>query len=325
MISVSVVIAAYNAELFLERALRSALNQEGVDLEVLVIDDASGDGTAEVAKQQNDPRIRYIRLDQNSGPAAARNRGFAEATGDWIAILDADDAFEPGRLKALTQAGADQGADFVSDNFWILSERTGDRRLFLPEALDDGIERFDLATYAMANRLFISRRGTGYLKPLFRRAFVRSHSLAYDPTLRIGEDFMLVAQGLAAGAIYVRRRSAGYIYTTREGSISHRLNPTDVEAMALADERLLAEPGLISVPQDRRAIQRHLDSLRDGAAFVHLVDAIKARSISRAFSVGAKRPACLRHLAMPLQVRAYRLLAALGFAAAGEDERRSLS
>lgn len=326
MTSVSVVVAAFNAQSFIEKALRSALSQEGVSVDVIVVDDCSSDNTGAVVQALGDHRVTYHRLARNSGPAAARNVGLEKAQGEWVAILDADDAYEPGRLNTLTAVGRDHNADLVSDNFLIFSENDGGtKRQFLPETLDGAIETFDLASFAMANRLFISRRGTGYLKPIFRRSFIATHGLRYDPGLRIGEDYQLVAEALAAGAVYVRHRSAGYVYTTWEGSISHRLTPEDVEAMAAADQRFLATWGPSFSRVTRRSVEKHLNSLRDGAAFVKLVESLKRRDILAVIGVAFSRPSAVRHLGMPLQVRAQRLLRSLGLRSGDPEARRSLS
>lgn len=95
---VSVVIAAYNAERYLAATLRSVLAQTFEDFEIVVVDDASSDGTVAVAESTGDARVRVIHCEQNGGPAAARNRGIAEACGEYVATLDSDDLSYPDRL-----------------------------------------------------------------------------------------------------------------------------------------------------------------------------------------------------------------------------------
>src|SRR4051794_18170330 len=96
-------MAAYNAEMFVERAIDSVLSQRDVEIELLVVDDASTDSTVSVVNSacNADGRIKLIRLKQNGGPAVARNAGFRAASGSWVAVLDADDAYRPDRLKTL--------------------------------------------------------------------------------------------------------------------------------------------------------------------------------------------------------------------------------
>jgi GT2 family glycosyltransferase len=119
--SISVVVPAYNAATTLARALESVLAQTWPAHEIVVIDDGSTDATAEVVQrvqaQAGGKRVRYLRQD-NAGPSAARNRGVAEAGGDWIAFLDADDWYYPERLASHARMIAEDPAiDFVVGNF----------------------------------------------------------------------------------------------------------------------------------------------------------------------------------------------------------------
>ena len=91
---VSVVIPAHNYAHYLPTAIGSVLAQTWDALEVLVIDDGSTDGTPEVFAQFTDPRVRCVRQ-ENAGLSAARNTGIREARHDFIAFLDADDAWQP--------------------------------------------------------------------------------------------------------------------------------------------------------------------------------------------------------------------------------------
>lgn len=96
---VSVVITVYNRAHLLKRALESVLTQTVRDIEVVVVDDASSDDPEQVVADAADPRIRYIRLEQNHGAAGARSRGFAEARGAYVANLDSDDEWLPDKLE----------------------------------------------------------------------------------------------------------------------------------------------------------------------------------------------------------------------------------
>ena len=95
---VSVVIPAHNARTTLDRALRSVAAQHYHSIEVVIVDDASVDGTDEIANAFAGLDIRMERLDVQSGAAAARNRGIEMSRGEFIAFLDADDEWLPGKL-----------------------------------------------------------------------------------------------------------------------------------------------------------------------------------------------------------------------------------
>lgn len=99
--TVSVVISTFERRDSCCRAVASALAQDPTPLEVLVCDDGSADGTKDVftAWAREEERIRYRRLPRNSGgPAVPRNLGVREARGDWLAFLDDDDEWLPGKL-----------------------------------------------------------------------------------------------------------------------------------------------------------------------------------------------------------------------------------
>jgi succinoglycan biosynthesis protein ExoO len=309
MPDVSIVIACWNAEAFLPTAISTALGQTGVNVEVIVCDDASTDGTARLMASYDDPRIRKLRLPVNRGPAGARNAGFAAARGSWILVLDADDVMEPGRAAQLIQVAKKHDADIVADNFWIeTASAPGSRKLHIPEALDGSVERMGLADYAAANILFGSRPAFGYLKPIFRRAFLEGARLAYDESLRVGEDFALVAEGIARGARFVRSRTAGYVYVTHSGSISHRLKLRDLHQMISFDRRFLAAH-LDLGGSERAAFEAHLQALERGEAFTTMVDHLKNRSIGGFLRAALQYPSALQLLSMPIKARLARFAA----------------
>lgn len=92
---VSIIIPVFNAERFIADAIESARCQDYASTEIVVVDDGSTDGSAEIVKRF--PMVRYFYQD-NQGPAAARNRAVMEARGEMLAFLDADDIWKPEKL-----------------------------------------------------------------------------------------------------------------------------------------------------------------------------------------------------------------------------------
>ena len=94
---ISIIIPLYNKKSIVSRSIQSVLGQSYQDLELIVVDDGSTDGSVAVMEQIKDKRIRLIRQ-ENGGPSKARNIGTKNAKGDWIIFLDADDEMTEGAL-----------------------------------------------------------------------------------------------------------------------------------------------------------------------------------------------------------------------------------
>lgn len=121
---ISVIMPTYNREKYIAQALRSLLDQDYRPLEIIVVDDGSTDATRQIVESFASDRIRYV-YQENSGVAAARNLGLSMASGDFLAWLDSDDYYLPGKLTAQMQYLADhpdaglvftQVEDFYNDH-----------------------------------------------------------------------------------------------------------------------------------------------------------------------------------------------------------------
>jgi glycosyltransferase involved in cell wall biosynthesis len=122
--TVSVVIPTYNRAGVIGKPIRSILAQSYQDFEIIVVDDCSNDDTETVLASFNDPRIRYLRHQSNSGAAVARNTGIENSTGDYIAFLDSDDEWLPEKLAKqlhlFQQCGSEVG--FIYTGFAAVDE-----------------------------------------------------------------------------------------------------------------------------------------------------------------------------------------------------------
>ncbi|WP_312363414.1 glycosyltransferase family 2 protein [Ensifer sp.] len=305
---VSFVIAAYKATDTITRAIDSALAQEDLEVEVIVVDDASPDDTAAVVEGMTDPRIRLIRLPDNRGPGGARNAGIDAARGDWVAVLDADDTIRPGRLARMIARAGSENADIVVDNLEVLNLDGRRERMFAEAALEK-TSTLTLAAFIGSNVLFRSTYNFGYMKPVFARRFLQEKQLRFKPNIRIGEDYILLASALAKGGRCAVDPSAGYRYHIREGSISRVLELGHVDAMIAADADFVRAHAL---EPDAMAMQRKRSrSLEEARAFLTLVEHIKSRSLVGAVRTALASPRALRHLRMPIAVRLRRLVAPL--------------
>jgi glycosyltransferase involved in cell wall biosynthesis len=109
----TVVMPTRNRWRKMSRALRSALNQQSVSFEILVVDDASSDATQSVLGRVYDDRVRAIRLPRCEGVSRARNRAVTEARGKWLAFLDDDDFWAPNKLRSQLDMTASDRLVFV--------------------------------------------------------------------------------------------------------------------------------------------------------------------------------------------------------------------
>lgn len=269
---VSVLIAAYQAEKFIHRAVDSALAQTVPITEVLVIDDASTDGTTERVRQlaTRDSRIRLIELTRNGGPSAARNAGLDLAAGDWIAVLDADDAFTPDRLERMLPYAIASGADIVVDNFryyYPAEQRAGTP--VLNEHAPDALIPF--AEFLARARPFGPEADWGLLKPVFRKSFLNQHQIRYPVRSRHGEDFLLLFEAFANGARYAVHRHPGYLYTSRTSGLSRTV--CDYDSMfrhtldLLNDPRISGNQLVLQRLRERAAAVRRLAAELDFARY----------------------------------------------------------
>ena len=243
---VSVIIAAFNAEAFLAAAVSSALSQEGIGLEVIIVDDASTDGTKVVMQElaRGDARVQCVHLVENRGPSAARNAAIDAARGEWIAILDADDLFLADRLRHLVRAASACEADLIADNQCIRDMKTGQS---LGQAFPDAWMKNERP---FTVKMLAERDTPGdykglpiaYIKPIIRLAFLNAHCIRYSEKHKIGEDFLFLLSCLLAHGKLILDQSVGYCSQIRERSLSRgdesihqRLFELNKEATALIE------------------------------------------------------------------------------------------
>jgi glycosyltransferase involved in cell wall biosynthesis len=129
---ISVVLATYDRRSVLPRAIASVLAQDSVRFELIVVDDASRDGSPEYLATLEDPRIRVIAAERNGGPSAARNLGLNAARAGIVAFLDSDDAYRPQRLAAPLAAFAADAHLVCTLSSAIKHDRKGAREARVP-------------------------------------------------------------------------------------------------------------------------------------------------------------------------------------------------
>jgi succinoglycan biosynthesis protein ExoU len=235
---VAVIVAAHNSARTIRRAVRSAL-AESETAEVIVVDDASTDGTVEAARAADDGtgRLSIHTQSINRGPAAARNVAIASAHSPIVAILDADDYFLPGRLSELLKP---RGWDLIGDNIAFVSDADGAGAEVSLAPTREPPRQVSLSQFINGNlaRAGRSRRELGFTKPLIRRDWFTERGFRYDEQLRLGEDYALYVEMLAAGARFLLTRSCGYVAVVRQNSLAAKHGISDLENLLGFDRRL---------------------------------------------------------------------------------------
>lgn len=181
--AVSVIIPTRNRAKLLRRAVLSVLGQSHADLELIVIDDGSTDETVQILETITDPRLRVIRRPDGGGASSARNRGIAEARGEYIAFQDDDDIWLPTKLESQLQllqaAGADSDACLCAyiANHGTHAEYVGGER---------ALDKLDFRNGPLCHTGIVATPGWLVRKEVFARSGV------FDPRLRSFEDWELL-------------------------------------------------------------------------------------------------------------------------------------
>ena len=114
---ISIITPTYNCGKFIGETIETVLNQTYKNWEMIIVDDESKDNTEEVVSTYKDPRIKYIRLTENSGAAIARTRAMQEAKGKYMAFLDSDDLWKSNKLEAQIKFMKENNYNFVCSSY----------------------------------------------------------------------------------------------------------------------------------------------------------------------------------------------------------------
>ena len=250
---VSVVVISYNDATRLTRAIRSVQRQTLRSLEIIVVDDASTDATADVVRRlaQDDSRIRYERLTENSGGCSApRNRGVDLATAPWVMFCDSDDEYERHACKNLLETAERTGADVVCGTAERVDVRTGRVRRWRPDVhgslrVADGLADLPELLY-----------DTISVNKIYRSALLRDNGLRFPEGLLFEDQLFTLEAMAAAGRLAVIPQVVYRWYVDRlseEPSITQRRNEArNVESRIEINRRIdafLSTRGLDRIQQ----------------------------------------------------------------------------
>lgn len=168
---VSIVTPVFNAESFIEQTIRSVLAQTYTDWELLLIDDCSTDSSEKIIKQfvQKDKRIKYCRLQENSGAAVARNTAISLAQGEYLAFLDSDDLWVKNKLERQLSFMKTQGAAFVFSRIRMIDQQGRTLKEIIPIPAKVNYNTLLRRTVIATSTVLIHRKQIGiFFMPLRR-------------------------------------------------------------------------------------------------------------------------------------------------------------
>jgi succinoglycan biosynthesis protein ExoO len=261
-VDATIVIPTYQAVATLPRAIQSALDQTLGDIEIIVADDCSTDGTWPLVSEwlAREKRLRAFRNPRNRGKSATMNQAVSLARGRWLAVLDADDWYHPERLAALVAIGERRNVAMVADN-QLLYDAAADTVVGNGWPAGGADWRLGFDDYLVGAEVY-DAFNLGMLKPVVRTEFVRATRLAYDERARFGEDFLYLLEFFLAGGNAAVADTPYYFYTQPFGSVSHRWSHGrrrryDFQAACeLIQSHIQAADGRISPSQTRYLTRR---------------------------------------------------------------------
>lgn len=293
-IDVSIIMAAYNSERFIAEALNSCLAQTGVRFEIIVSDDGSDCSIAPLVERicKGDPRVVTLRSPQNEGPAHARNQALRIAKGEFIAIVDSDDLIGATRISSLVETARKTGADIVVDNLIEFSQSAKGRqeKTFLSGPQGQLERAIDLTEYMRSGLKNDSRRSFGYLKPLIRRKSLETGGFSYRQSVRISEDYYLLADMLRAGCKMLYVPQTEYYYRQHNESLTHRADAEHIRLIVDAELAFRSQPEPALSKEQRRWSQRRSKVFQKMYQFERMAHFVKNHRYLEAFVAFIKRP-----------------------------------
>lgn len=200
--AVSIIIPCYNAEHWVSEAIESCLNQTYPNVEIIVVDDGSTDGSLEILRRYL-PRIR-LETGPNRGGNGARNRGFALSSGEYIQYLDADDYLEPEKIARQVRFLEETKADAVYGD-WRYRRHLTDVRFSYLDRIEVSGDQQDI----LASLLSFWLVNGGAV--LYRRHVV-NHVGGWDETLRAAQDIDFLTSVALSGARILYQPGCHFVY-----------------------------------------------------------------------------------------------------------------
>lgn len=306
-IKVSVIIPAYNAQIYAPYAVESALRQTMSELEVIVVDDCSTDSTLRVLRERfgTNDRVRIVSQPENGGVSAARNRGIEEAKGEYIVFLDSDDAMRPDMLEKMLSAAQAHDADVLHttgcllpavqplpDDIACLSPEQ--YKPLIPELCEAGQEVY-FAPTDTAEKLaqwYTHKYHWSVWNKLFRRSFIEEHHIRFDK-LSMAEDMVFCFKAFFLADTYAVLPGQWYVYRVGGDSLSRKKSTVDT-VVGLTENQIKAAQAVSAFMSQTDYFRKHpskrvkvLRMVSDSIDRFYLVPALSQLTLSAVQDSGA--------------------------------------
>ena len=221
---VSIITPVYNSEKYISDTINSVLAQTYTNWEMLIADDCSSDNSAEIINRYTDSRIKYIKLESNSGAAIARNKALEKAKGNYIAFLDSDDAWKPEKLEKQLKFMMEKDVGFSFAGYEIIRDKKN-KIIEVPDTLN--YNQFMKNTIIGTLTVMLSRKHVGDVRIVDVK---KDHdSMTWAKLLRQGN----IAYGLNESLAYYRKVEGSISNNKIKAAKNHWNNLRQIEKLSL--------------------------------------------------------------------------------------------
>lgn len=255
MTEVSIIVPVYNIANYLPRCVNSLLKQDIVNIEVLLVDDGSSDGSSQLCDDfaQKDGRIRVIHQ-KNSGVSSARNRGISEARGRYIGFADGDDWVAEDMFSALFNIAEEQAADVVICDCFTACGKSLELDSLCGVPQNKLLKKESILPEWLLNMAGVAWR-------CFYRADLLKQGVCFPTSMKISEDrvFNISAMGRAESIYYLPKPL--YYRFVRKGSAVNRYYPDFLSMVMLARDKTAEELDRYWTADFKPVFERHTVAL----------------------------------------------------------------
>lgn len=240
---ISVIVPIYNVEPYLRRCVDSIIAQQHTNLQIILVDDGSVDGSAAICDEyhQKDDRIEVVHK-ENGGPASARDRGLALTKGEYIGFIDGDDYIDSDFYSNMLYDMLEYDVDFVHS---AVVKENGDK-CTISAKYEKGVHYIEGKQTDFIKKYMLNGDSAYYMYygvafKLFKAELIKACHAKVPGDLLRGEDMLATCRCLLNSKKIYMDTTAGYHYVAREGSLCHQRNfESLVEQMKLYDNLLKA-------------------------------------------------------------------------------------